>query len=194
MIAWGTQSQPDALQALHDVVAPLPISWMPQTAGWFVAMALLLAGLTLLTIRIHRRRQANRYRGAALKELDRIRRLARQPASRTPALLELPGLVKRTALSFRDRSEVAGLTGEDWLAFLNGTYGGDAFSRGPGRLLVDLPYRDETWAGTLEEAEVEALFDLVGRWISRHSARHAAPAPAASPLSRSPAPSPAGGD
>jgi len=194
MNAWGTQSQPDALQALHDVVVPGPISWMPQTAGWYVVMVLLLAGLTLLTVRILRRRQANRYRGAALKELAGIRRRAGQPSSRTSALLELPALVKRTALSFRGRNEVAGLTGDDWLEFLDGTYGGHAFSRGPGRLLADLPYRDQTYIETLGEAEVEALFDLVDRWISRHSA-HRARSPAASSLpSGSPAPSPAGGD
>ncbi len=194
MMAWGTQSQPDALQGLHDVVVPGPISWMPQTAGWYVVVVLLLAGLTLLTVRVHRRRRANRYRGVALKELDRIRGLARQPSSRTAALLELPVLVKRTALSFRERNKVAGLTGDDWLGFLDGTYGGHAFSRGPGRLLVDLPYRDQAYIETLEEAEVEALFALVGRWISRHSARRT-PSPAASSLpSGSPAPSPAGGD
>jgi len=193
-MARGFQSQPDALQALHDVAVPGPINWVPQTAGWYVASVLLLAGLALLAVRIFRRRQANRYRGAALNELDRIRGLARHPASRTSALLELPVLVKRTALSFRERSEVAALTGEEWLGFLDGTYSGDAFTRGPGRLLADLPYRDEAYTGTLDEAEIEALFDLVGRWISRHSAPGAAPPVAPSPPSGAPAPSPAGGD
>ena len=49
---------------LHDIVLPDPVSWAPQTAGWWVVLGLFTL-LLLWAVRaaVHRR-QANRYRPA----------------------------------------------------------------------------------------------------------------------------------
>ena len=52
----------------------------------------------------------------------------------------LPRLVKQTALAFRPRTEVAALSGEPWLQFLDASYGEKGFTEGPGRLLPKLAY------------------------------------------------------
>lgn len=170
MSGFSAQTQPEALQALHDIVIPGPVSWIPQTVGWLVLGLLILAALVRWGARAYRRWQANRYRGAAMSELIRLQGLAGEPSSRTRALRELPVLVKRTALSFSPREEVASLAGEAWLDFLDRTWAGNAFTQGGGRRLLDLDYRSEAFLEALSEAEREALFALVGRWISRHSA------------------------
>lgn len=192
MTTGSIQTPSEALQGLHEIVAPAPASWVPQTVGWYVLGVLILLGLTWWAALWYRRRQANRYRGVALAELDRIRRLATQPSSRIHALRDLPVLVKRVALSFAPRTRVASLAGDDWLHFLDGTLGGDEFSRGAGRLLVGLGYWPEARLETLEQPELDACLDLVGRWISRHSppssAHPAAPAPPSSLSSRPPPP------
>ena len=74
---------------------------------------------------------------------------------------ELPALVKRVALQAWPREQVASLTGADWLAFLDESYGGDGFANGPGRCLSDLAYG----GGDGADAAV-----LVREWIRRHHA------------------------
>jgi len=190
MTTGSIQTPSEALQRLHEIVAPAPASWVPQTVGWYVLGVLLLLGLTWWAVLWYRRRRANRYRGVALAELDRIRRLAAQPSSRIHALRDLPVLVKRVALSFGPRTRVASLAGDDWLHFLDGTLGGDEFSRGAGRLLAGFGYWPEARLETLEQPELDACLDLVGRWISRHSAPPPTRPVSSAPLSYSGSPSP----
>ncbi len=168
----------EALPGLHDIVVPEPVSWAPATVAWPLAglVVLVLAGLWLR--RIHLGRAANRYRAEALKELAAIEASLAQAAAETSersgatqtrALAGLPVLVKRVALSFADRGQVASLTGEPWLAFLDRSYGGTGFTQGPGRTLTTLAYASpETGYPRGEAAELVAL---VRDWVRNHDAR-----------------------
>ena len=79
-----------------------------------------------------RRFRKNRYRRLALEELAVIEQELQQPERRAKALAEIPVLLKWTALAAFPRSEVAGLSGEKWLAFLDKTIGGKRFHGGRG--------------------------------------------------------------
>ncbi len=69
-------------------------------------------------------------------------------------------LLRRVALHRYAREEVASLSGEAWLAFLDGALGPDApFQDGPGRVLGVGPYAPETLV------ETDALVALCERWI-----------------------------
>ena len=46
--------------------------------------------------------------------------------------------------------KVAGLTGEDWLAWLDRGLDEPRFREGAGRKLIDLPYRDPAAAGDVD--------------------------------------------
>lgn len=157
-----------ALDRLHDLATPEPVSWMPQTAGWYVLLLLAVIGLLWFAGRLVRLWKANRYRTAALAELAQIEELARKPESRSEALTGLPVLVKRTALSFAGRTQVAALHGGHWLRFLDSCMGGTEFTQGPGRLLIDLSYLPADRLAALEADDVAGLLTLVRRWISRH--------------------------
>ncbi|MEP6882054.1 MAG: DUF4381 domain-containing protein, partial [Dokdonella sp.] len=54
-----------------------------------------------------------------------------------------------------------GFRGNAWLNFLDSILGGDEFSHGPGRVLLDGAYRREA------SMDVEPLVDLVRRWLKR---------------------------
>jgi hypothetical protein len=144
------------LSQLRDIHLPAPVSWWPPAPGWWA-----LAGLLLIVIAaayaLYRRRRRERWRGAALAELARLRNAA-------PALLlrESSVLLRRVAISRFPRREVAGLTGEDWLAFLDRTLGeGTPFQSGAGRVLLRGPY-----AMTADD-DAPALLGLCERWIKR---------------------------
>ena len=73
--------------------------------------------------------------------------------------------MKRTALACRPRVEVAALTGDAWLRFLDESYGGDGFTRGAGRALTALAYEASP------EVDGDALVPLVRDWIRKHDVR-----------------------
>lgn len=156
---------------LHDIVLPEPVSWVPQTLGWWILLGILVVALAWATAAAIRRRRTNRYRTLALAHLARIETELADPATRATAVTALPVLVKQTALAFRPRSEVAALSGSSWLRFLDDSYGGSGFTEGPGRLLSTLAYSTPATTNTLPSAELEALVDLVRRWIRRHRVR-----------------------
>jgi len=149
-----------ALSQLRDIHLPEPVSWWPPAPGWWL-LALLLLGLLLLGGWAWRRRRARRaLLREALAELAAIReRYGADPDERRLAA-ELSRLLRRVAISRFPAEAVAGLTGEAWLTFLDEQLGGRAFREGPGRWLVEAPYRSQA-----PDFDPEPLLALVQRWI-----------------------------
>ena len=90
------------------------------------------------------------------------------PSRRVAALRSVPALLKRSALAAYPRQTVASLAGEEWLRFLDDSYGGSGFSEGPGRLLLQAAYAPATQLQTLSESERRELIDLAREWVRRH--------------------------
>ncbi len=149
-----------ALESLHDLLEPAPVSMIPESVGWKIAAAIgLILGLWLLW-RIIRQRRLTRYRREAISELEQIESLVGH-ADGVSVVSRLSTLLKRTALSGYDRARVAALAGEDWLRFLDQTGGGSNFTE-RGQLLV------EYGATTVPEEQLRALVQLVRAWIRGH--------------------------
>lgn len=164
-------AQRPSLVDLHDIVVPEAVSWMPATTAWYVLAAAIVAGLVWAAVVSHRRYQANRYRREALARMDAIDAALADPARRAEAIGELPGLTKQVALAFSPRSEIAGLSGNPWLAYLDTTCEGDSFSGGPGQLLPAIAYGSEESRPQIPSAELDALTALLRAWIKGHHVR-----------------------
>jgi Domain of unknown function (DUF4381) len=160
------------LEKLHEIILPEPVSWMPQTIGWYAVFALVLFVAGWWVYGMIRRFRKNRYCRLALEELAVIERELQRPEKRAKALSEIPVLLKRTALWAFPRSEVAGLSGEKWLAFLDKTLGGKNFTEGEGRLLPELAYAPVQRIAQLPDERIRKLLQLIRRWIKRHDATH----------------------
>lgn len=153
------------LHGIDEIVLPEPVSWWPQTIGWkLLALAL---GLWLL-YRLYRAAELwwkNRYRRAALAQLDALQRQA--PEQYEAVLASLPELLKATALHAYPRTEIAALSGDEWLAFLDSHYDGPAFSDKPGRQLLTVAYQDKSrWQLSSEDART--LIEMSRRWLQQH--------------------------
>jgi len=159
------------LEKLHEIFLPEPVSWMPQTIGWYVVFGLILFVAGWWVYRRIRRFRKNRYRRLALAELAFIERELQRPEKRAKALAEISVLLKGTALSAFPRSEVAALSGERWLSFLDKTMGGRDFTEGEGRLLPELAYAPVQRITQLSDERIGNLLQLVRRWIKRHAIR-----------------------
>ena len=131
---------------MHDIVAPDPVTWWPLAPGWWVVLLALGLALIWLGSRRYRRWKQNAYRRAALRELQSM------PAS------ELPALVKRVCLATFPREQVASLSGEAWLEFLDQTGNTTDFTQGPGRHLLELSYNPDF-------TPPDDLTEFIRQWI-----------------------------
>ncbi len=152
---------PDPLAAmgLRDIHgAPAPEFW-PPAPGWWLLAALVLAGLAWLAVRALAAWRRWRLRQQILAELDGLAACAPDQLA-----AQLSVLLRRIALMYFRRSEVAPLAGSAWLAFLDRTGGGGAFTAGPGRVLASAPYAVPGAAS----GDRAALLSLARRWV-RHT-------------------------
>ncbi len=151
----------DSLAGLRDIRLPAPVSWWPPAPGWWVVAALAATVLAASIWWLWRLWRRGTTRRRALAELDRLAGVYQAQGAAAGLAADLSVLVRRLALVRFPREQVAGLTGEAWLAFLDRTGGGDRFSRGPGRVLAIAPYSRAT------DLEAGPLLALVRDWI-RH--------------------------
>ncbi|MFK7762495.1 MAG: DUF4381 domain-containing protein [Roseobacter sp.] len=141
----------DLLDQLVLPPEPVPISMMPETVGWVVLGVCALSGICVMLWVWRKNRARNAYRSEALSALHH--------AGNDPAAVAT--VLRRCALAAYPRDEVAALSGEDWLSFLDRAVGGTVFSTGPGRALADAPY---TSGGVVDLALIEAA----RHWIQAH--------------------------
>lgn len=161
---------PHSLEGLREIPLPGPVSYIPQTAGWLLIVAVALAAIGYGLWRLVRRHAANRYRRMALKELSEIESRIGNAGERHRALAAIPALLKRTALAAAGRPAVAALSDRAWWEFLDRTCAPGGFSSGPGRLLTLFSYAEPSQFSAVPDSEVRDLIVLVRRWIAGHHA------------------------
>lgn len=146
---------------LRDIHLPPPVPWWPPAPGWWLLLGLvILAAVTVLWLwRRHLRGRRQRAELAALNELF-AQQIEREDPQRL--LADLSQLLRRIALGHFPRHEVAGLTAEDWLAWLDRPLGDTphqgGFTRGVGRVLAQGPYAPKI------EVDLQALRSLCLAW------------------------------
>lgn len=146
---------------LRDLHLPDPIGLWPLAPGWWALILLACAGLIYLIYKRILKWRRNAARRLALRELARLRAEYDRGADAIALSKALSELVRRSMLAYAPRDEVAGLTGETWLKWLDRGLSGEPFSRGPGRNLESLPYqRPEKHE---EGKDIAGLIDAVQR-------------------------------
>jgi hypothetical protein len=158
---------PELLARLEDVAVPAPVSWMPQTAAWAVLGVALAVGASVLTVWAIRRWRSNRYRREALGELAEIE--GRLAAGDPSASASVAVLLRRVALHIAPRKDVASLSGESWLEFLDGRVKGTPFTTGAGRRLLEVPYAPPAQMASTRDDGPE-LLSRARQWIRQHRA------------------------
>lgn len=163
-MADGTVLPPDPLAGL--IAAPLPpsISLWPQTWGSRLVIALAVVLLAAGLWRLLSRYRANAYRRAATRELAAIEQQAATGAAYGIDASAVALLVRRTALVAFPRQQIASLTGQRWLTFLDASFAGEGFAVGPGAVIGTAPYDPRRVAS----ADAAPLIALVRRWIWAH--------------------------
>jgi len=78
--------------------------------------------------------------------------------------MHIAEILKRTALSTAPRQNVAALTGERWVQWLNQTGNGVIFSERSQQILSEYVYG----AGQVNDEEINVLTSTARRWVEKH--------------------------
>ena len=99
---------------------------------------------------------------AARVEFSRMRERYESDNDALCLVKDLSVLLRRLCVSIFPRTDSASLTGDRWLEFLDRPLPSSQFTSGPGRILVDAPYRPHVAA-----EEIEPLLELCNDWFDR---------------------------
>jgi len=147
---------------LRDIHLPDAVSWWPLPLGWWLLLVLLIVS-GVLVVWWRRRQAAARVRAAALLEWQQLLEHFQQQRDELRLVQGLSILLRRVLLSYYPRAEVASLSGNAWLQYLDKVYPArqdGPFSSGVGRTLIDAPYQQQVGCDVL------ALHALCGEWLA----------------------------
>lgn len=148
------------LAQLKDIHLPAPVSWWPLAPGWYLLMLLVLLLLVYLTYAAHQRYRAALAKKQALVLLASYQEQYAQDANVARTSAQISELLRRVALVYFPRAQVASLYGEAWLHFLNQTGKGINFN-GVRHMLLDAPFKAQN------QLNLEPLFNQARQWIKQ---------------------------
>lgn len=157
----------DPLAELQDIHLPEAASWWPLAPGWIVLIALLMIAIGFFGTRWVLAYRKNRYRRAALTELEQLASELNDEAHAAATLQATNALLKRVALRAYPREDVAALNGAAWARFLieQGKLEGRSADTAQG--LAESAYQDPSQA-SLQKVSADVI-ELARLWIRRHA-------------------------
>lgn len=127
---------------LRDLHLPEDIGLWPLAPGWWILIVLLTLLLVWAGWKAWQTHRHNAARRLAMRRLRELEEQYQESGDAVSFAKQLSALLRRAMLAYAPRDEVAGLTGEAWLEWLDDGLGLPMFETTTGRLLLELPYRD----------------------------------------------------
>ena len=128
-------------KTLRDLHLPEAVGRWPLAPGWWFLIALALVAIGYLLHLYLRHRSQGAARRHALRQLDAMTTEFEQHGDAVAFSSNLSELLRRTMLAYAPRRDVAGLTGDEWLRWLDRDLDQPRFQGETGRKLLELPYR-----------------------------------------------------
>ncbi|MDO8844722.1 DUF4381 domain-containing protein [Methylicorpusculum sp.] len=149
---------------LKDIHLPDAIGWWPPAMGWWL-LVILIPLMILLLIKLIR----HITRSTAIKSAKRILTEIKQDSTKNELekLREISILLRRVAVSVAPRENIAGLTGQAWLDFLDQGMKDKPFTQGIGQCLINTPYQNKTSINV----DINHLISLCQQWLKVQAKR-----------------------
>ena len=153
--------QLEALQ-LKDIHLPGSPDFWPPAMVWWLLLSLVFFVLFWVFAKLKKRKRLRKRRRALLKTLGGLEERLRKDAN-NETLAEVNTLLRQLAVNYYPRSEIASLTGANWLHFLDQSGDTHGFSRGAGRVLIEAPYQ----SGKVQNFNIDEFIPLVRHWVKK---------------------------
>ncbi|NUT76955.1 DUF4381 domain-containing protein [Pseudomonas sp. C1C7] len=183
-----------SIDQLKEIALPAPVSYAPQTWGWWALLSVLVLSALIIGVRRYWQWRRDRYRREALVRLTQLQKRSDD----LNALRELPELLKRVALSlpakhgpcrscrglrsfdfdFKKQDQkiaalgssctgAAALHKEDWQAFLQ-RHIKQPLPADFSQQMALLAYAPESTLRALPAEHRQHLFDTCKLWVEHH--------------------------
>lgn len=155
---------PEALD-LRDIHLPDPVSWWPIAPGWWLVIVSLLL-IVLVFFVIKKIRDSRRLRTEIRSELETIKQQFKKTQNKSQLAKSLSILLRRASISYYPKTNIAGLIGDDWLAYLDRTARQSSadmkFQSNTGSILLSAPYLPDNSEMNYDH---ELLIRLCESWL-----------------------------
>jgi uncharacterized protein DUF4381 len=156
---WGNY----LLSGLVETDAPSSISWWPETLGWKILFIVFIASIVHKIYRVWQEYKRNVYRRDALLWLQQLP--VYDVTSPTRLYRQLPALLRKTALSAFERTEVNQLSKQSWEAWLDQQCEQSHFVDNCPTLLHRLAYDSQCH---INQEQMKCLVSEITLWIKYH--------------------------
>lgn len=146
---------------LRDIHLPDPIGWWPPAPGWWLLTIALIAVIYFALRWLIRRHRRLGVRRAAIQELSDIQSSYLNHQDSKQLAQDLSGLLRRVAITITSRNTAAGLTGREWLEYLDSIIGHTCFNTRDGQILIEAPYQPSA------DINGDELLQLCRTWIEK---------------------------
>lgn len=150
---------------LRDIHLPNSIDWWPIASGWWMLLTILVV-IALIIWTVKELRARKQLRKQALIEFDALQLDFQQHQELGRLASDCSILLRRVALSRFDRQQVAGLTGADWIQFLNQQNEQPSFNTELEYALTHAPYQNRC------DYNGEALLAACHHWLEQLPAQN----------------------
>ncbi len=152
-------TQEQLLLELKDINPPGEPGWWLIAPGYLFIVALILFVIATCWI-VMRRRESRRKYATARLALEQIRSTHLENEDPLKLARELAQWLKQVALIAFPQSQLEGVTGSTWLAFLDSSLDDGSFTRGDGNAFADAVYQRQA------KPDAEQLLSLCERWLA----------------------------
>ena len=150
--------EPNAIP-LRDLHLPEATGFWPLAPGWWLVIGIVLVLFAIWSWQLWMAYRDGALRRHALRQLDRLYAAYRQHGNAIAFGNEASELLRRTMLAYAPRRDVAGLTGQAWLDWLDDDLPIPQFAGAAGRGLLELPYRNPE--SNVSEFDIEELVSAI---------------------------------
>lgn len=146
---------------LRDIHLPESVAFWPLAYGWWILVFMIIA-MIALTVFFYLRTRRNRLSAITMArhECSRINNEYQEHNDALRLVKQVSILMRRLSISLFPRTQVASLTGDEWLRFLDEQIPGPVFIAAKGSVLIDAPYREK-----INRDDAEELMNNCELWI-----------------------------
>lgn len=150
----------DALAQLRDIHLPEQIGWWPLASGWYVLMMFAVLSVIALVYYFYKKHLNSLPKKKALELLKTYALQYEKDRNTQLASARISELLRRVALVYYPRTQVASIHGDGWIDFLNQT-GKDVDFTPVKSMLLDSPFK------TSETVNLKPLINRAEQWIKQ---------------------------
>ena len=154
----------DTSPHIQDIITPKDVAFWPPQPGWYVILLVVLFIVGVFIAARMRHKKRNAYRGQGILAIEALKDKEVSDSN----ILKINSILKACALQAYNREDIAILSGEKWVDFLNKKAKHVNFIGASKTILSKGPYEKFNSEG-FNQNEFDDLVALSIKWIKSHN-------------------------